>query len=695
MNDHDLDLLVRSSLEQDAASHPASADLHQRSVSYGRRVVQRRRVAGVSTTAVVAAAAVVLVSIGGGKDTAPTAPPAPTLTSVVAHVRALPAETLPTTGFWYVALRASLEGKPAVGAEWIGPDGTAREVLGGTEIERASSSGLVVLPWTALAALPTQPADLMARLRHAAMSVPGYPTTDAVVNLMEVAGALLGEAPTSPALRAALIEGLGETDGVRVAGTARDLVGDTGLALTRRVGAASYTVLVSPTNGRALQLDYTSPGLTDSQTFLHQAAVPDDHTGPPGTSYYDPTPTSSTQPAQAALLDLASRVKGQRGSDLLTAPWWYERVVTTTGSKRSTSELWLSRNGPTRVLVNGKKAAAPQLGDVGPGVAKEPVWSYDERFPSDPAVVYGLAKTSVVSSVGADASAIALSGDIADYLVHLLASGQLTPAQRAGVLGALARAGVTTEQGVGAVDQLGRTGLVLTPPQGGTSLGKSYVIDQQTGEMLETVASGVITTYVVQAGVPDSHSLPANISPVGVLMDHDPSLAFQAAVDQQTAGVAGSGQLDMPSDVAGAFVKDHQAVLPDGTELAIGHYAGLAVPVSDWLSGTDADVLEDGLGDPVKGAAGVTEYVLHDAQHQAGAQPWQWVVVAGKASISKVETAPSATGPWTAATVVNGLAVIPADALRGAASRVRLFNGGASPTFTGHLAVLPVHRYGS
>ena len=69
MNDHDLDLLRPESLEQDAATQPISADLHQRSVSYGRRVVQRRRVAGVSATvAVVAAAALISVTIAAWQE---------------------------------------------------------------------------------------------------------------------------------------------------------------------------------------------------------------------------------------------------------------------------------------------------------------------------------------------------------------------------------------------------------------------------------------------------------------------------------------------------------------------------------------------------------------------------------------------------------------------------------------------------
>jgi hypothetical protein len=41
---------------------------------------------------------------------------------------------------------------------------------------------------------------------------------------------------------------------------------------------------------------------------------------------------------------------------------------------------------------------------------------------------------------------------------------------------------------------------------------------------------------------------------------------------------------------------------------------------------------------------------------------------------------------------VDGVAVIPVSELAAAASRVRLFAGSATPYFTGHLSVLPVHR---
>ena len=49
------------------------------------------------------------------------------------------------------------------------------------------------------------------------------------------------------------------------------------------------------------------------------------------------------------------------------------------------------------------------------------------------------------------------------------------------------------------------------------------------------------------------------------------------------------------------------------------------------------EVQEVGLGDPVKGAPGVTEYVLHGSRNQGGTAPWTWVLLRAKASTTEVQ----------------------------------------------------------
>ena len=138
------------------------------------------------------------------------------------------------------------------------------------------------------------------------------------------------------------------------------------------------------------------------------------------------------------------------------------------------------------------------------------------------------------------------------------------------------------------------------------------------------------------------------------------------------------------------------AVLPDQTELVIGHYSDVVSPKSSvWFTGLGDQVQDVGLGDPLKGGKGVLEYVVHGAKNQAGAAPWQWVVVVGTAATTKIEIARTATAGWTALGTQHGIAVTAASAVGTATSQVRLFNGGATPYLTGHLAVLPAHRYGS
>ena len=446
-------------------------------------------------------------------DTPPSAPKPPTLSSVITHVRSLPAETLPTAGDWFVALRADLDGKVALGQAWFAPDGTELELLGPKTVSTQQNSGTQILPWAAIAALPLQPADLMARLRRSAISIPGYSVTDDTRALMESTGRLLGEAPTTPALRAAMLEGLGDTTGVQVEGTARDWLGREGLVLAHTAGSASYRMLVSAADGRVLQTEYASPTETDIETYFAQAAVANDHATPPGFQLVRTTPTPSVASAATPLDQVANRIKGLSGAAQATSPWWYDRIDTTTGGKTSIAQLWQSRKGQTLLLVDGKPSKVPVRGLNTGNVGKDASWATDSHYPTAPATIYSSARQQAVNGLGSDAPAAALDADIVSQLLTPLSEAEFTPAQRAAVLEALGRVdGVNV--GGATQDGEGRSGLLIVPPNVGLTAGARYLLDPTTGLILEAQqvdAKGAIvsrTTFVTSAPVAAERPFP-------------------------------------------------------------------------------------------------------------------------------------------------------------------------------------------
>lgn len=147
MNADELELLVRRSLEHDASTQPVAADLHRRSVAYGRRITRRRRATAAALAMVVAFAAVISVAVSGNsRQPRPAVQPKPTpeptltvsattrskLSSIAAHVERLPSEGQGSAPWWYERIIAQRAGRTDVGELWQSRAGNTEVLLDGS-----------------------------------------------------------------------------------------------------------------------------------------------------------------------------------------------------------------------------------------------------------------------------------------------------------------------------------------------------------------------------------------------------------------------------------------------------------------------------------------------------------------------------------------------------------------------------------
>jgi hypothetical protein len=287
MNAEQLDRLVRSSLESVAASQAATPDLHARSVAYGRRLRRRRRAVAASLLAcalLVAGAGFALLP----DRSADVRPGGSGLESLINRVRTLH-DTIPVHGFWFVETREDLGcGGPQESVSWRGPGGVARVVLAGlVSAEPPGLNSSSQPPWAQVAALPTEPAALRARL----LILRDQPRSAAPdLDLFALIGRLLSESPSPPSLRAALIQVLGDDPDVRVIGKADDPLGRPGFALEwvsppAVPGAQPVTmrILLDPATGRMLAYRFYSASVDEGGlTIVAAGPAADDHTLPTG-----------------------------------------------------------------------------------------------------------------------------------------------------------------------------------------------------------------------------------------------------------------------------------------------------------------------------------------------------------------------------------------------------------------------------
>ena len=297
MNDHDLDLLVRSSLERDAGTQPVTADLHQRSVAYGKRVVLRRRVTGVSSTAVViAAGALIAVSVAGTRHTAPSAPPVPTLTSIATHVATLSGHEQQTSPWWYARTQQTLGATTDVYEDWLPRATDARVtirvrkngVAGQDPVSRlADGADSSVSQWATDADLPTDPKALLTLEHQQAVTElgPGASAAATAAAEFELFLPYLTQGEFPPAQRSAALTIVATLPGVVTGGLANDATGRVGLTVTPPdVGfSAGQSVLVDPATGRVLEeTQRSAAGAVTRTTYLVSAGVPAAASLPPG-----------------------------------------------------------------------------------------------------------------------------------------------------------------------------------------------------------------------------------------------------------------------------------------------------------------------------------------------------------------------------------------------------------------------------
>jgi hypothetical protein len=291
MKAEQLDQLVRSSLDSLAASQPAPLDLHGRSVAHGRRLRRRRRAVAASV------AGCALLVVGAGFALVPgrspgVSPGSSGLESLINRVGGLH-ETLPAEGFWFAEDRNDQAcGSPQESFSWLAANGVTRVVQDGVTSNLPRLFPAHQFSWAELAALPTEPGALRARLKI----WDDQPTSaDPDGSLLTNVGTLLSESPASPSLRAALIQILAEDPDVRVIGPADDPLGRPGFALEWVIPpgapggpAISLRILLDPATGRMLAYRYYSDEAQGANvdegglTVIAAGPAADDHTLPTG-----------------------------------------------------------------------------------------------------------------------------------------------------------------------------------------------------------------------------------------------------------------------------------------------------------------------------------------------------------------------------------------------------------------------------
>jgi hypothetical protein len=223
-----------------------------------------------------------------------------------------------------------------------------------------------------------------------------------------------------------------------------------------------------------------------------------------------PTPTLSS---------IATHVAGLGDEGQKTSPWWYERITVQTAARTDVAEMWQSRQGVTKTLLDGSSTKVAIQGNATGDVDPSASWATFSHFVTDPAALYEQTKSTVLSDVGSDVAPAALDGDIFGRLAPLLERGEFPPVDRAVILRALAMVPGVQLRGM-AADTTGRLGLVVDPVSAGFSVGKRYLIDPKTGLVIELQAldgQGTVTsrtTFAVTARVADSRSLPAGVTAV-------------------------------------------------------------------------------------------------------------------------------------------------------------------------------------
>lgn len=300
MNADDLELLVRRSLEREAATQPAAPDLHQRSVASGRRLVRRRSTTAAALALIVAFVAVLSVAVsGGGRQPKPAVQPTPTLTSIADHVARLGDEGQKTSPWWYERITGTKGGRTDVAELWQSRGGDTDVLLDG------SSTNVVIdgmtqgnvgsdASWATYDLRDTTPETFYSRMQESAaanLDPPpnGPPPAGDVFARIE---SLLQRAEFPPASRATLLRALALVPSVELRGFAPDATGRQGVVVVppNSGATAGKRYLLDPGSGVVTE-SQTVDGkgrVLDRTTFVASAAVPKDHALPPGLSAVTP-----------------------------------------------------------------------------------------------------------------------------------------------------------------------------------------------------------------------------------------------------------------------------------------------------------------------------------------------------------------------------------------------------------------------
>jgi hypothetical protein len=262
--------------------------------------------------AAVIAAAVLILRSGGAIAPQPATAAGVLRASAAALDRSPGSSTLGSNDYLYTRIAiwwryAGFSRHPyvvrSIQEEWVARDGHGRSRykvvgLGGTGVNRSlpftrsedarlrrSSRPFIIsvlpspgilLSYAQLRALPTDPTRLNAALNRLAARYHVnrlFPQRD--INAAIRWGMLRGlaEAPTSPALRAALYRVLAATPGIRLLGHMRDSIGREGIGVALDVEGARLAMILDPQTGALLQT---------SRTLLHRSRAYLNGEQPPG-----------------------------------------------------------------------------------------------------------------------------------------------------------------------------------------------------------------------------------------------------------------------------------------------------------------------------------------------------------------------------------------------------------------------------
>ncbi|MGW1028478.1 CU044_5270 family protein [Streptomyces sp. NPDC002577] len=263
---------VQAAARQETAQHSAVVPLGRRPFAHGRRILATA-VAAAAVASGVVAYSVTGADQSGGHRT-PHQAQAITAATFLDHTADVAyARTAASGRYWKVRTRVSTTGTkptPATDYYYARSMDAVYTVAGGQTHKKPGTfawrlGSKELHSWSDLDRLPTDPAQLVTLMN----SSKEYAGQSAFLQ----AGALLGESPAGPELRAGLYRALARLHGVKLVGTVKDSAGRTGTELVFSGVAGTDHMVIDPKTSALLETSSVSTkgsdrGKTTRVTYL-------------------------------------------------------------------------------------------------------------------------------------------------------------------------------------------------------------------------------------------------------------------------------------------------------------------------------------------------------------------------------------------------------------------------------------------